>query len=209
MHLLIFGASGATGQQLVKQALQQGHRVTAFVRNPAALRLRHERLNVVRGNVGDEQAVKRAVKGHDVVLSALGANRPFTFDPVVVEGMATIINAMEAAGVQRLIYLSFLGVAESRSDAGWLTRYVAPNLLRTEIAGHEAREALIRQSRLNWTIVRAPMLTNGPRKQTYRTGERLRSTAFALTLSRADVADFMLKQLSSNDFIGKAARLMP
>lgn len=209
MTILIFGASGATGQQLVRQALEQQHRVTAFVRDPAKLTLKHDQLTVIRGNVSDSQAVRKAVEGHNVVLSALGANSPFTFDPVVVDGLATIIRAMESVGINRLIYLSFVGVSESRNDAGLLIRYVAPKLLRTEIAGHEARETVIRQSRLNWTIVRAPMLTNGPLTKTYRSGETLCSNALAVRLSRADTAHFMLQQLTDTRFVGQAVRIMP
>lgn len=208
MNILIFGASGATGQQLVKQALEQ-HQVTAFVRNPAKLTLRHNRLRVIQGNVSDCKAVEKAINGHDAVLSALGAASPFTFDQVVVDGLATIIKAMESAGVKRLIYLSFAGLNDSRNDAGFIIRHIAPKLLRTEIAGHEAREAMIRQCQLQWTIVRAPTLTNGPLTKTYRSGENIRSNAFAVTLSRADTADFMLTQLTDSRFLGKVARIMP
>jgi putative NADH-flavin reductase len=209
MNILIFGASGATGQQLVRQALEQRHYVTAFVRDPAKLPFRHKRLNVIRGNVSDCHLVEQAVKGHDTVLSALGADSPFNYDQAVVDGLANIIRTMESTGVKRLIYLSFVGVKDSRSDAGFIIRHIAPKLLRTEIAGHEAREAMIKQCRLQWTIVRAPTLTNGPLTKTYRSGENLRSNAFAVTLSRANTADFMLKQLTDSRFVGKVARIMP
>jgi putative NADH-flavin reductase len=209
MNILIFGASGATGHQLVTQALEQRHQVTAFVRNPAKFTLSHKRLRVIQGNINECESVEQAVEGHDAVLSALGANSPFTFDQALVDGLSTIINAMESARMNRLIYLSFVGVNQSRRDAGLLIRHVAPKLLRTEIAGHEARESIIRQCRLNWIIVRAPMLTNGPLTKTYRSGENLRSSSFAVRLSRADTADFMLTQLTDTRFVGKAVCIMP
>src|SRR5829696_6094888 len=83
MKLLIFGASGKTGQHLVSQALEQGHMVTAFARTPAKIKLQHQNLHVVQGNIADFSLVESAVKGQDVVLSALGAASPFKFDPAV------------------------------------------------------------------------------------------------------------------------------
>jgi len=209
MKILIFGASGATGRHLVKQALDQQHYVTAFVRDPAKLTIEHNNLKLVQGNVINYQEVENAINGHDAVLSALGANSPFRYDQVVVDGMENIIKAMQAAKVERLIYLSTAGVKASRRDAGFAIRFIAPKLLRTEIAGHEAREKMIKQSHLKWTIIHAPALTNGEQKKEYQYGENLKATSFLVALSRADVADFMLKQLTDNSYICKTARLMP
>ncbi len=209
MNVLIFGASGATGKHLVKQALDQQHHVTAFVRNLAKLEIKHDNLKPVQGDVIDYNAVDNAIRGHDAVISALGADSPFKYDQVVVEGMANIIKAMEANNVERLIYLSTAGVKESRKDAGFAIRYIAPKVLRTEIAGHEAREKMIRQSHLKWTIIHAPTLTNGVQKKQYQSGENLKAISFLITLSRADVADFMLKQLTDNSYLCKTVRLMP
>ncbi len=209
MKLIIFGASGATGKQLTGQALAQGHEVTAFVRSPSKLSLQHPRLTLVQGDVNNYQAVLNAIHGKEVVLSALGANSPFRYDPVVVNGLSHIIRAMEVTQVTKLIYLSFIGVSQSRPSAGGLIRLLAPTLLRTETKGHEEREQLIRRSRLQWTIVQAPTLTNGPLLQQYRWGEDIRTKAFLNTLSRADVADFMLTQLKSIRYGQRAVRLLP
>jgi putative NADH-flavin reductase len=208
MNIIIFGASGKTGHHLVRQALEQGYTVTAFVRDPAKLTAKHEQLKVVQGNVSDYSTTEQAIKGQDAVLSALGANNPFKYDQAVVDGMSNIIKAMKSTGVKKLIYLSFVGVKESRKDAGFVISYIAPKILKPEIAGHEAREKMIRQSQLDWTIVQAPTLTNGPLKQKYRSGVDLRTKAFIITLSRADVADFMLKQLIDDRYICKTARIM-
>jgi putative NADH-flavin reductase len=209
MKLVIFGASGATGKHLVQQALEQGYEVTAFVRDPNKLSLQHERLSIAQGNVSNYGAVEKAIQGKDAVLSTLGANSPFRYDAVVTEGLSHIVRAMEQLRLQRLIYLSFIGVKESRRAAGTLIRWVAPTLLRTEVAGHEAREKLIRQSLVNWTIVRPPTLSNGALVRRYRSGETICSTSFVTALSRADVAHFMLTQLADKSYTRKAVRLLP
>lgn len=208
MNIVIFGASGKTGHQLVRQALEQGHTVIAFVRDPAKLTIKHDRLKTVQGNVIDYIKTEQAIKDHEAVLSALGANNPFKYDQLVVDGMSNIIKSMESTGVKRLIYLSFIGVKQNRKDAGFVIRYIAPKLLKTEIAGHEAREKMIRQSNLRWTIIHAPTLTNGSLKKKYRSGEDLKTNGFVTTISRADVADFMLKQLTDEKYINKAVRIM-
>jgi putative NADH-flavin reductase len=194
MNIVIFGASGKTGHHLVRQALEQGHTVTAFVRDPGKLMNKDDRLKIIQGNVKDSQKVAQAIKGQDAVLSALGANSPFKYDPVVVEGMENIVTVMKTEKAKRFIYLSFVGVKDSRRDAGFVIRYIAPKLLKTEIAGHEAREKIIRQSNLKWTIIHAPTLTNGPLKKKYRSGQDLKTKRLVTTISRADVADFMLEQ---------------
>jgi putative NADH-flavin reductase len=207
MNILIFGASGATGHELVKQALAQGQRVTGFVRTPAKLKVHHDNLKIIQGDVKDYAAVERAVKGQDAVVSALGASSPFKYDQVVVDGIGNIVRAMEQLRVKRLIYLSVVGVKESRNDFGFHFKYLAPRILPTEIAGHEAREQIIKQSQLEWTIVRAPGLTSGKRRGMYRSGEDLTSNSIITVMSRADVADFMLKQLTDTTFVRKSPRL--
>jgi putative NADH-flavin reductase len=209
MNILVFGASGATGLHLVNQALGQHHRVTAFVRDPAKLPVQHPLLTVVQGNVEDKGAVEQVVKGHDAVLSVLGANSPFTYDEAVVHGMAHIIAAMQTAGVKRLVYLSFVGVKESRKDAGFFIGYIAPVILRTEIKGHEAREQLIKASALQWTIVRAPKLTHDAATAHYRHGTTIRSGSLVTAIGRADVAGFMLQQLTDTSYMRQSARIMP
>src|SRR5262245_59111188 len=99
MKILVFGASGATGLHLIKQALRQHHKVTAFVRDAAKLPIQHPLLKVVQGNISDGRLVEQVVKDHDAVVSALGANSPFKYDQTVVDGMFNIIRAMESTGV--------------------------------------------------------------------------------------------------------------
>jgi putative NADH-flavin reductase len=208
VNIIIFGASGATGHQLVKQALAQGHVVTAFVRNAQRLKIRHPHLKVIEGDVVNYLLVEYAIRDKDAVLSALGASSPFKYDPAIVNGVGNIIGAMKANSVRRFVYMSFAGVKESRQQAGFVIKYLTPKILRTEIEGHEERENMIKQSGLQWTIVRSPTLTNGKRRASFRSGENIKSEGFIVAISRADVAEFMLSQLRVNTFIRKAPLVM-
>ncbi|MCF2502020.1 NAD(P)H-binding protein [Dyadobacter sp. CY107] len=209
MKVVIFGASGATGQHLVQKALDQDHEVTAFVRSRGKLALQHPRLTIIEGNVKDHDIVHKAITGQHAVLSALGASSIFKLDQLIIDGMANILDAMASCAVRRLVYLSTLGVEESRRSAGFMIRNLAPTIIRNEIKGHELREIMIRKSESSWTIVRAPILTNGPFTGKYRCGESLKSDSFMTSLSRADVADLMLLQLTDQRFKRKSISLMP
>src|SRR5438132_5779329 len=196
MNVLVFGASGGTGRELVKQGLEQGHSLTAFVRNPASFEIKHANIKMVKGDITDYASVERAVEGHAAVMSALGASTVLRREPAFTAGARNIVKAMEQAGVRRFIYLSALTVRAVRDQLNFLGRYViAPIVLRNVAADHEANERIIEQSRLDWTIVRPPRLTNGERTGVYRSGERIDSKAIIPEISRADLAEFMLKQL--------------
>ena len=201
MNIAIFGASGATGHHLVKQALEQGHNVTAFLRQSSKLDLVDARLDIIRGDINNLHQLTAALVGRDAVLSALGASSPFRYDQSVVDGLKVIMMAMKICSVHRLVYLSFMGVKDSRKKAGVVVKYIAPIILSTEIRGHETREKIIIESDLGWTIVRPPTLTNGKHLGKYRSGESIQSKSFAATISRADVADFMLSQLTSDKYL--------
>jgi putative NADH-flavin reductase len=208
MRLLIFGASGQTGQALVHKAIEDGHTVTAFVRQPAKLAGIAAPISIIRGTVADVAAVAAAVPGHDAVVSTLGVGEPLKRDPDVVAGVNHIVRAMETHGVRRLIYLSFAGVRASRASLGFVLRYIAPLPLRHEIADHEAKEALVAASNLDWTIIRPPKLTSGPRRGRYRAGERVTTWKPLSLLSRADVADFILRELATPQYIRQAPLLL-
>ena len=208
MNILILGASGATGHALVEQALSQGHVVSAFVRNPSKLRISQSNLKVMQGDVTDYALVERAIKYQDAVISALGAATPFKQDPALNDGVRNVIKAMEQWGVKRFIYLSFVGVRECRGEMGFLVNHVISHILHNAIADHEIKESVIRQSRLEWTIVRPPKLTNGQQTGVYRSGEDIKPTSFILQFSRADLADFMLKQLTDGRYLRKTPRVM-
>ena len=208
MHILIFGASGAAGHELVRQGLNQGHAVTAFVRDPAKLVLREGNLSVVQGDVKDYSTIERVLGGHDAVLSALGVSAPLKKDPIVIEGIGNIIRAMERSVVKRLVYLSFLAVGEGRKDSGFLMKHLISRIVHNELEDHKEKEKLITSSQLEWTIVRAPKLTNGSARGVYRTGEDIKVQSLLPTMSRADVADFMLRQLTDRTYLHKTPRIL-
>jgi putative NADH-flavin reductase len=205
MNIVVFGAAGATGREVVTQALEQGHRVTAFIRNPSSSVPDMLNLTVIRGDVRDAGAVASAIEGQDAVACALGGATPVRRDPGLVEGIRHIVTAMERHGVPRLVYLSFLGVHDGRPQLSRLGRWVvAPILMRNVVADHEDKERIIRASSLDWVIVRPPRLTNGPRRGTYRYGAGIRAAAMVPRISRRDVADFLLRQIHDDTYVRRA-----
>jgi putative NADH-flavin reductase len=209
MRITVFGASGATGRHLINQALAQGHHVTAFVRNASRLSARSEQLTVVVGDVAEAAVVASAVEGRHGVLCALGAASPLRRDLSLVEGVRHIVSNMERRGVRRLVYLSFLGVPEGRHQLSLVGRYlVAPLVLRNVVADHAAKEQIIRRSTLEWVIVRPPRLTNGVRRKGYRSGVDICARSVIPRISRADLAEFMLRQLSETTYVRKAPAVM-
>jgi putative NADH-flavin reductase len=209
MDVLVFGASGATGREVVKRALDCGHRVRAFVRNPDTFPIRHTGLALLVGDVTEYASVEHAVSGTGVVISALGSGNSLGSDPALVDGIRNIIRAMDRNEVRRLVYLSMLGVGGTGQRLGLVDRYlVLPLLLRNVMRDHARKEALIRQSALDWVIVRPPRLTNGPYTGRYRSGEDARGRALLASISRADLADFMVKQLSDDRYVHRAPAVM-
>lgn len=208
MKILIFGASGATGHKLVSQAIRQKHLVTAFVRNASKLRIQHENINIFQGDVIDYQRVEDAIRNQDAVLSALGASSPFKRDLTLIKGIQNITTAMMDQKVKRFIYQSFLGVRENRKELGFLMNNIVSIILKNVIIDHEAKEEIIVKSNLDWTIVRPPRLTNGSFTGKYKDGEHIKTRSIFPSISRADVADFMLKQLTDRKYMHKKPRIM-
>jgi putative NADH-flavin reductase len=200
MNVLIFGATGGTGRELVRQALDRGHSVTAFARDPSALGER-DGLRWLAGDVLDASAVERAVAGHDVVVDVLGApaSKPGN---VRSQGTRNIVRAMEAAGPRRLIVQSTIGIGETRGLLPPRYRYaIVPFLLRRTFAEHERQEAAVRTSELDWTIVRAAALTDGEPTGSYRHGFAPTEGPIEFEISRADVADFTVGLLSNGAYL--------
>ncbi len=205
MKLAIFGSTGTIGFQLVQQALECGHTVTVFVRDPSKLKTRPANLKVIQGDVMDFAAVEKAVMGQDAVLCSLGAGSKGT---VRSEGTRNIVRAMEKAGVQRFICLSTLGVGDSWGNLGFFWKYIMfSGLLRQAYADHVRQEDQVRHSHLDWTIVRSGAFTTGSRTGEYRHGFPATDKSRKLEISRADVAHFMLKQLIDNTYLHKTPSL--
>ena len=193
MRLFILGGTGGIGRELVAQALHRRHRVTAFVRNPQKLGPPREGLTVIQGDVLNPEAVGAALAGHSAVLSAIGPPGPGRTTITRDSAQATV-SAMNAAGVRRLL---IVGVAVLFDDAGILARLLRKTLLRNVANDSAEMERIVKSSDLDWTIVRPPRLTNGPRTERYGIAEdRLpRGSGGAATISRADVAHFLLDEV--------------
>jgi putative NADH-flavin reductase len=203
----LFGATGATGKELLAQAVGKGHAVTAFVRDPDRLADRDERVRVVVGDATrDAQAIADALRGQDVVMSALGRRATLSSGHLIERSMRMIVPAMERAGVRRLILLSAFGVGESRRDAPWWLRIMHRILLSDIFRDKLAGERRVRQSRIEWTFVYPTLLTSGPLTRRYRAGERLRLRGIP-RISRADVARFILTEAENAGFVQKVVVL--
>jgi putative NADH-flavin reductase len=206
VRLLVLGATGGTGREVVTQALEQGHDVTAFVRDPGKMRVADRRLRVVVGSTTDDAgAVAEAVRGQDVVVSALGRRASFRSLDLISRSLRVIVPAMEGHGVRRLIVVSAYGVGDSGREAPLLPRLMHRLLLGGIFADKKAGEDYLRRSDLDWTLVYPVALTNGPRTGRYRVGERLELHGILPRISRADVAGFILTQLVSAAYRRKIA----
>jgi putative NADH-flavin reductase len=176
---------------------------------------RHRRLRVVVGDAFDAGKVREAVAGNDAVISVLGSrqpsnplhpNRPGDAHGPVSAGSANIISAMKEHGLRRFVCQTAWGVGESKQDPGFagafFMKVLVPPLLRDEYAEKEAQEKLLRESDLEWIIVRPMILTNGPWTNEYRVGLDLKPGRRPY-ISRADVADFLMRQLTDDTFVRK------
>lgn len=204
-RVLIVGATGGTGRALVAQALERGHLVTAFVRDPAALPLEHPRLRILRGNVLDYASLAPAVRDQDAVLSALGHKQFFRPTRILSEGTRNVLAAMDAQGVRRLVCETALGIGDSAGRMGlWYTLFVIPAVLPFYFWDKTRQERLIERSSVTWTVVRPGALTGGPRRGRYRHGRQVGSLVTTVRISRADVAEFMLDQIADPAYVGAA-----
>jgi len=206
-RLLILGATGGTGQQVVAQALDRGHEVTAFVRDPAKLQTRHERLHVAVGDmVEDAGPLERAMKGEDAVISALGRGLVLKSDHLIQRSVPRMLAAMESAGVARLIFTSAIGVGDAFSEAPLFSKCLIRVILKDIYPDKLIGEDLIRKSDRDWTIVQPAGLTNGALTRRYRAGEHVTHRSFA-TVSRADLAHFLVSQVDDRSYVRKIVQL--
>lgn len=201
MNILIVGATRGIGRQLLEQALTSGHAVTALVRNPQRLAIQHQRLKVVNGDILDLDSVALAMAGQDAVCCTIGVKAPWVRVTVFSEGTRNLLQAMKNTGVRRLICVTGIGAGDSRGHGGLLyDRIFYPLLLWPIYADKDRQESLIRASDVDWTIVRPGFLTNGPLTRNYRMLTSMTGVT-AGWVSRADVADFMLKELETNQYL--------
>ena len=205
MRIAIFRATGKVGRHLVDQALERGDEVTAFVRDASKLTTHsRERLKVVQGDVMAPEDVERAVAGTSAVLSALGHTKTSPSD-VLTEGTKNIVAAMNEHGVRRLVSLTGAGVRDPKGEPKLVDRVIGSllKLLQKDLLEDAMGQArVIRESDLEWVLVRAPVLNEGEKKGEYCVGYVGRESG--TRLSRADVADFMLGQTTDDAYLHQA-----
>ncbi|MDX1614361.1 MAG: SDR family oxidoreductase [Candidatus Promineifilaceae bacterium] len=204
MQLTVFGATGRTGRHLVEQALAAGHTVQALARNPAKIQVQNDRLTVIQGNVQEADAVQEAIAGSEAVISVLGptSNTP---DYQITKGMKHILEAMNQHEVERLIISVGAGVRDPQDQPGLLDKVIgaAVKLFSKHVYQDMVQvDQLVRQSGLDWTIVRVPMLTDGPAGEQLRVGYIGQGTG--PRLARTDMAAFMLAQLEDDRYLHQA-----
>src|SRR5512143_3267074 len=197
--LLVIGASRGIGLETVKAALLGGHSVRALGRSAANIPSKNAALDKISGNALDSDTIRNALKDVNVVVHAVGVDISprAIFEPTTLFSQSTriLVDAIKAAGVKRLIAVTGLGAGDSRGHGGLLyDAVVFPLLLKRVYDDKDVQEWIIRSSELDWTIVRPGLLTNSPATGQYRVLTAPNDWRFG-TISRADVADFIVRQI--------------
>jgi putative NADH-flavin reductase len=202
MRLAIFGATGGTGVELTRLALEHGHSVRVLIRNSRRMPLTDARMRIVLGSVLDHESVTKTILGSDAVLSCLGSRNLLHNERVVSVGTHLIMEVMKEQGVRRLVIESAFGAGESVAQAGFVEKLVFATLLRAPYEDKNLMEPAVRASNLDWTILRPVMLTNGARTGNYAI-EYGRHPAKS-SVSRADVALAMLRAVEERLWMQEA-----
>ncbi|MGA8855420.1 MAG: SDR family oxidoreductase [Christiangramia sp.] len=208
MNILIIGGTGKTGKEIIKQGLELGYSITALVRNPMKIKINHPKLIIKKGNVLKPESFGDTFQGKDAVLSALGHKRFIIKSTILSEGTKNIIAEMQKQKVKRFICITSLGINDSRFKLGlYYTLFTIPFILFFYFLDKSKQEKIIKQSNLNWTIVRPGQLTNGKKRTKYKHGENVGNYILTKTISRADVAHFMLNQIKDKKYLYKTPGL--
>ncbi|XP_037634548.1 uncharacterized protein At2g34460, chloroplastic-like isoform X1 [Sebastes umbrosus] len=216
MKIAVVGATGQTGQYLVNQALQQGHMVTAIVRNPGKLAVHHGNLKVVEADIFSADTLKTHFKGQDVIISCLGF--PASFFSAVTGytlSMNSVISAMREVRVNRIITMtSWYTDPTSGAQSSCLIRFLLLPMIRSVLANmNEMEQSLQKTKDINWTVVRPPGLKNQPATaQEFLTHEGYfvpdsSGNPVGSAVARGDVARFMLSLLNSNAWVKKGVAM--
>jgi len=204
VNLLILGATGPTGRHVLELALKAGHTITVLARRPEALDDVKDRITVIAGDATHRDDVAKAIRGRDAVISALGTSKSLRANGLFTRAAEAVVQAARQHGVTRLVWLSSFGVGDTFRDASLLQKVMYRTLLRDIYRDKEAAETILRESGLDWTIVYPTGLTNGPAKGAYRAEARIAMKGFP-TISRADVADFLLRAVRDDGWLRRHA----
>ena len=202
MKLTIFGATGGTGKQVVEQAVAAGNHVVAYVRNPSKLEFIHKNLTIVEGELADQMMIEQAVSGVDAVISVLGP-RGGSKDKPITRGMQNIITAMNKYGVRRLIVSSTLSVKDPNDLPDFKAKFLVNFVKLTMRSAYEEIISVaetVRKSDLDWTILRLTTLTNNLKSGKVKVGY-LGKGEVGMRISRADLAEFILKQVQNTKYL--------
>ncbi|MFD0733684.1 NAD(P)-dependent oxidoreductase [Planotetraspora mira] len=203
MKIVVFGATGGTGRETVTLGLAAGHHVTAVARRPEALQARPGLQIAVVPDLTNTEMVDDVIGGRDVVISALGTNARGPVS-VCTDGVRSILGSMTRTGVRRLIVVSAHGAAESNDGSLYARMLWA--MLGHKMRDKDEMEKLIRASTVDWTIVRPPALRNKPHTGVYRTSTDLK-IRLTSAISRADLADFLLREATTPAYLHQAPRI--
>jgi putative NADH-flavin reductase len=202
-RLLVLGATGGTGSALVAQALEQGHIVTALVRDPSRFGMKSDRLRVITGDVTrDDAALADAIRNQDAVISALGVGKSFKSNDLIGTAIPRVVSAMLQQGVRRLIHMSAFGVGDTWREIPLLPKFFTATLLKDVYRDKANGDKAIQSSPLTWTIVYPTGLSDRPGTGQYRSGEHVPLRGMP-TISRSDVAAFLLSQVDDALFLRK------
>lgn len=198
MNILLLGATGRVGSQILTYALHERHHVTVLVRTPEKVQINNENLSIIQGNVLNIDDIERAMHGMDVVISALNTDGTTTLS----ESMPLIIEAMENEGIQRIITIGTAGILQSRTTPNSLRYQSSESKRKSTRAAKEHHKVydMLKQSTLEWTIVCPTYLPNGDRVSKYRI-ERDFLPESGVEISVQDTAEFTFKQIKASDYI--------
>ena len=198
MNILILGATGRVGSQIVTYALHDRHHVTVLVRTPEKIQINNENLTIIQGNVLKKEDIVRAMHGIDVVISALNTDRTTTLS----ESMPLIIEAMENEGIKRIITIGTAGILQSRTTPNSLRYQSSESKQKSTRAAKEHHKVydMLEQSTLEWTIVCPTYLPDGERVGKYRIDRNFLPEGGA-EISVPDTVEFTFKQIKSSDYI--------
>jgi len=203
MKIVVFGASRGVGLKVVEQALETGHTVTAFVRSPEKFKIKHDNLTVFKGDAMEAAAVGNAIAGQEAVISALGPSRP-PVSGMMKTSAQNIVEGMKMHGVLRLVSTTGAGVRQPEDQPKFIDHFIGflLNLLAKDVVLDSAENVkVIQASELDWTVVRYPRLMDGEHTRKYRVGFVGKDSG--TQLSRADGADFVLKELTEKNWLRK------
>lgn len=208
LNIAVFGANGGVGRQTVLQALNTGHNVTAIVRTPGKLTIEHPALEIVQGDVLLSGTLDKPLKNNDIVISVIG-NNSLGRTTLFSQGVENLISAMKRTGTHRAYFISASGL-EVNPTHSWpvrlATKYILQSLFRNLYADLGRMEKIIKGSNIDWTIVRPPRLLDGPGTGNYRTA--LDSFLHkGLAISRADLAHFIVQNLSNESVVKKRVEI--